>query len=65
MKQIARTEGIVVDPVYSSKALAGILGRIGEGSLTSDDTVVFLHTGGTPAIFTFAEQVGAVFREEV
>jgi len=64
MKQAARAEGIVLDPVYSSKALAGILGRIREGSLTSDDTVVFVHTGGTPAIFAFADQLGVAFRED-
>ena len=64
MKHAARAEGIVLDPVYTSKALAGVLGRIREGSLTSEDTVVFLHTGGTPAIFAFADQLGAAFREE-
>jgi 1-aminocyclopropane-1-carboxylate deaminase/D-cysteine desulfhydrase-like pyridoxal-dependent ACC family enzyme len=65
MKQIARAEGILVDPVYTSKALAGILGLIGEGSLTSDDSVVFLHTGGTPAIFAYAEQLGPLLRPQM
>jgi 1-aminocyclopropane-1-carboxylate deaminase/D-cysteine desulfhydrase-like pyridoxal-dependent ACC family enzyme len=46
---LARTEGILVDPVYTSKALAGLIGRAREGQLTGP--VVFWHAGGTPALF--------------
>jgi len=62
IKLLARTEGIVLDPVYSGKGLSGLIGRIREGSLGADDTVVFIHTGGTPALFAFAEQLVGEFR---
>lgn len=54
---LARTEGILVDPVYSGKGLAGLVGDIAAGSLTSRDRVVFLHTGGLPAIFSYADEI--------
>jgi L-cysteate sulfo-lyase len=54
---LARTEGILVDPVYSGKGLAGLVGDIAQGSLTSEDRVVFLHTGGLPAIFSYADEI--------
>jgi L-cysteate sulfo-lyase len=54
---LARTEGILVDPVYSGKGLAGLVGDIAQGALTSDDRVVFLHTGGLPAIFSYADEI--------
>ncbi len=48
---LAETEGIFVDPIYTGKALAGMIGEIRkEGS--KDKHVLFWHTGGTPAIFT-------------
>lgn len=56
---VARTEGIILDPVYSSKAMAGLIDHIRLGRLGADDQVVFLHTGGTPALFAYAEDVVA------
>ncbi|HLI15143.1 MAG TPA: D-cysteine desulfhydrase family protein [Acidimicrobiales bacterium] len=50
----ARTEGIILDPVYTAKALSAVLGDRRRGLLDADDLVVFVHTGGTPALF--AEQ---------
>jgi 1-aminocyclopropane-1-carboxylate deaminase/D-cysteine desulfhydrase-like pyridoxal-dependent ACC family enzyme len=47
--QLARTEGILVDPVYTAKALAGLAARARDGRLTGQ--VVFWHAGGTPALF--------------
>jgi D-cysteine desulfhydrase family pyridoxal phosphate-dependent enzyme len=49
---LARTEGILVDPTYTGKALAGLIAHIRSGELTPDETVVFLHTGGAPGMFT-------------
>jgi D-cysteine desulfhydrase family pyridoxal phosphate-dependent enzyme len=46
---LARTEGILVDPVYTAKALAGLVARVREGDLGGQ--VVFWHAGGTPALF--------------
>ena len=46
---LARTEGILVDPIYTAKALAGLITRVRDGRLSG--TVVFWHAGGTPGIF--------------
>jgi len=48
---LARTEGIVVDPVYTAKAMAGLIARVRRGVWTRDDTVLFWHTGGIPGYF--------------
>ena len=50
---VARTEGLLLDPVYTGKALTGLIGLIESGELGPEDTVVFLHTGGTPALFPY------------
>jgi D-cysteine desulfhydrase family pyridoxal phosphate-dependent enzyme len=54
---LARTEGIFLDPVYTSKAMAGLIDFIRKGKIGSDRTVVFLHTGGTPALFSYNKEV--------
>ena len=46
---LARTEGILVDPIYTAKALAGLIARVRDGRLTGP--MVFWHAGGTPGIF--------------
>lgn len=48
-----RTEGIVLDPVYTGKAMSGLIGSRREGLIEEGETVVFLHTGGSPALFAF------------
>lgn len=48
----AHTEGIVLDPVYSAKAAAGLIDWIEQRRIAPDDTVIFWHTGGHPALFT-------------
>lgn len=58
----ARTEGLLLEPVYTGKTLAGLIAHIREGRLGPDDTVIFLHTGGAPAIFTYAEALAAHLR---
>lgn len=47
----ARTEGIILDPVYSAKAMAGLIALVRRGRFRHGDRVLFLHTGGTPALF--------------
>jgi len=54
IKLLAQTEGIVLDPVYTGKAMAGLIDLVKKGFLTQDDNVVFLHTGGTPSLFGYA-----------
>ncbi len=47
----AQTESIILDPVYSGKAAAAAIGLSRKGRFSSDANVLFLHTGGTPALF--------------
>jgi len=47
----ARQEGLVLDPVYTGKAMAGLVAAARDGRLGRDGTVVFWHTGGAPALF--------------
>jgi L-cysteate sulfo-lyase len=49
----ARQEGILLDPVYTGKAMAGLIGLIREKRYGPEETVLFLHTGGTPALFAY------------
>ena len=51
--QLAHTEGILLDPVYTGKAFAGLLDLAKKGRLGSNDPIIFLHTGGLPALFAF------------
>lgn len=51
LRLFARTEGIILDPVYSAKAAAGMVDWIRRERITREDTVVFWHTGGFPALF--------------
>jgi 1-aminocyclopropane-1-carboxylate deaminase/D-cysteine desulfhydrase-like pyridoxal-dependent ACC family enzyme len=54
---LARTEGILLDPVYTAKALAALIDDVRAGTIRRDQTVVFLHTGGLPGLFYHAEEV--------
>jgi L-cysteate sulfo-lyase len=55
----ARTEGILLDPVYTGRAMGGLIEMIRSGQLTSKDRVLFWHTGGAPALFAYADNLGA------
>ena len=57
LKLMAQTEGIFLDPSYTSKALAGLIDHIQKGRISSGETVIFLHTGGTPALFAYNEEL--------
>ena len=47
----ARTEGILLDPVYTGRAMGGLIDMIRSGAFCSEDRILFWHTGGTPALF--------------
>ena len=49
----AQAEGILLDPTYTGKAMAGLMALIRQQTWTSNQTVIFLHTGGTPALFAY------------
>jgi D-cysteine desulfhydrase len=51
LETAARSQGLVLDPVYTAKALGGLIGEIEAGRVRRDDVVVFVHTGGSPALF--------------
>jgi len=53
VKIAARTEALLLDPVYSGKAMAGMIDLIRKGSLKRGKNVVFLHTGGLPSLFEY------------
>ena len=50
----ARCEGLVLDPVYTGKAMAGLMAAVEDGRIRPGQRVVFVHTGGTPALFAAA-----------
>ncbi|MFH0848193.1 MAG: D-cysteine desulfhydrase family protein [archaeon] len=50
---VARTEGVLLDPVYTGKAMWGLMDLIAQGYFERDECVVFLHSGGTPALFAY------------
>ena len=53
VKMLARTEGIILDPVYTGKAMAGLIDLIRKGYFKKSDNVLFMHTGGFPSIFAY------------
>ncbi|MGI9333989.1 MAG: D-cysteine desulfhydrase [Gammaproteobacteria bacterium] len=56
---LAKLEGILLDPVYSGKGMAGLLDLIARGRFTRGETVVFIHTGGSAALFGYRESFGS------
>lgn len=63
IRRLARYEGLLVDPVYTGKAFSGLLDYLDSGKLPKGSTVVFLHTGGTTALFAEQAIVGPVMRD--
>ncbi len=57
IKLVAQTEGILLDPVYTGKAMAGLIDLIKRERFKKDDNVVFIHTGGVPALFVYRKQL--------
>ena len=53
VRMLARLEGILLDPVYSGKAMAGLIDLIRKGEIRKDERVVFLHTGGAVGLFGY------------
>jgi L-cysteate sulfo-lyase len=52
---LARHEGILLDPVYSGKGMAGLIDLVRRGHFDKDANVVFLHTGGSAALFGYSQ----------
>jgi D-cysteine desulfhydrase family pyridoxal phosphate-dependent enzyme len=54
---VARSEGILLDPVYTGRAMAGLIDLIRTGAFGKDETIVFWHTGGSAALFAYADEL--------
>jgi L-cysteate sulfo-lyase len=54
MLLLARTEALILDPTYTAKAMAALVEHVRAGAIPASESIVFLHTGGSPAIFAAA-----------
>jgi L-cysteate sulfo-lyase len=63
IRLLARLEGLLLDPVYTGKAMAGLVAMIREGRFSDEQNVVFLHTGGWPALFAYEEELAVGLRQ--
>jgi D-cysteine desulfhydrase len=59
LKLMSTREGLFLDPVYTAKSFAAVTGLLNEGVLTRGQRVLFVHTGGTPALFAYQNTLGA------
>jgi 1-aminocyclopropane-1-carboxylate deaminase/D-cysteine desulfhydrase-like pyridoxal-dependent ACC family enzyme len=57
LRLVASTEGLILDPVYTGKVIAGLIHRIRDGVYADDDNVLFIHTGGHPALFAYEPEI--------
>ena len=57
MQMAGRLDGLILDPVYTAKTMAGLIDHIRRGRIAADRNVVFLHTGGLPALFAYADSL--------
>lgn len=64
IRLVARTEGLLLDPVYTSKAMAGMIAAIRRGEFNHDQTLVFCMTGGIPALFALNREILALVEQE-
>jgi len=55
VRMVARHEGLLLDPVYTGKAMAGLIGLIQEGQISKNQTVLFIHTGGSTGLFAYRD----------
>lgn len=61
---VAKTEGIFLDPVYTGKAMSGLIDMIRNGKFDKDETVVFIHTGGIAGIFPYKGPIKSILKGE-
>ena len=63
MAMAAGHEGLLLDPVYTAKAMAGMIAHVRSGRIAAGSRVLFIHTGGQPALFAYAESLGSWLSE--
>jgi len=64
IRRVASLEGILLDPVYTGKAMTGLLDLARRGRWKEGETIIFLHTGGIPALFAYREALGQTGERE-
>ncbi|MBV9046460.1 MAG: pyridoxal-phosphate dependent enzyme, partial [Alphaproteobacteria bacterium] len=57
VKLLAQTEGILLDPVYTGKGMAGLIDHVRKGAFRKDSNIVFLHTGGSAGLFGYPDML--------
>jgi D-cysteine desulfhydrase len=57
VRMLARLEGILMDPVYTGKTMAGMIDLVRKGYFDKDEKVLFVHTGGSPALYVYREEI--------
>jgi D-cysteine desulfhydrase len=57
VRLLAQTEGILLDPVYTGKAMAGLIDLVRKGYFDKKENILFLHTGGSPALYAYIEAI--------
>ena len=57
VRMLARMEGILMDPVYTGKAMAGLIDLVRNGYFQTDENILFVHTGGSPALYVYMEDI--------
>ncbi|HHY59639.1 MAG TPA: D-cysteine desulfhydrase [Clostridia bacterium] len=59
---LAKTEGILLDPVYTGKAMAGLIDLVRKGYFKKDGNILFVHTGGSPALYAYTHEFWPTFK---
>jgi L-cysteate sulfo-lyase len=59
IRLLAQTEAVLLDPVYTGKAMSGLIDHVRRGEIPGNEAIVFLHTGGIPALFAQAGRLAA------
>jgi len=54
---LAKSEGILLDPVYTGKAMAGLIDLSRKGYFHKNEKILFLHTGGSPALYAYMKSI--------
>lgn len=57
IRMLAATEGILLDPVYTGKTMAGLIDLSRKGYFSKDEKVLFIHTGGSPALYVYMDKI--------
>jgi D-cysteine desulfhydrase len=57
VRLVARTEGVLLDPVYTGKAMAGLIDLVRRGYFRKDESILFVHTGGSPALYAYMPHI--------